>query len=83
MPNPEDSLSRECAALTAYLTRLTPDEYILAKYREGHRTIPYLNGGYFNAKGYPCSKEEGKFLSFFGQNFEIRVSNLFVPGAAK
>lgn len=45
MRDPAEVLDRECATFTRYLTGMTADEYILARYRDGHRTIPYLNGG--------------------------------------
>lgn len=38
-------LDTECRALTRYLIRRDPDAYIISRYQDGHRAIPYRVAG--------------------------------------
>ena len=39
------ALDAECRAFTRYLIRQDPDPYIVLRYREGHRSIPFRRTG--------------------------------------
>ncbi len=65
------ALDAECRAFTRYLIRQDPDPYIVLRYREGHRGIPFRLTGQRDAV-------DGMLVLFaFRGGWRIRVAGAF------